>query len=460
MSLKLPKMKENGNKLDSNQLTPTLYSEFSKCLKDAIGILGQKILTDFIQGYDVKTKSINIENVEYRYKFESPKKYLTYFGEIEINRSLYQHDRGGDCHFPLDKKWGMVNEYAAPEVQEAVLYSTAHLTPKEVEELLKKSSFFNPSATAIKNLINESAIVISKNEEEINNQILKNECITPQAKILVSSMDGVNVLLREKGVKKGKKNQRPKIKKTTEKKNTCYKNAMVGTISFYERRKEDKKHPNRLETKYISRMPEEKAVNFKKQFENQLKDTLKKCDNNIDKLLLFDGARGLWNYAAGNDLYNDFEKLIDFYHTTDHLSKAAEALFGKKNEKANKWFNKYRESLLNNEDGAKNVIRSIQYYSDKLKLRKISNELVKVELTFFRRNKDKMNYYHFLSKGWPIGSGPVEAACKSIVKTRLCRSGMRWSILGGQAILNLRTFVKSNRWDQFWSIYQELKQCA
>jgi len=68
----------------------------------------------------------------------------------------------------------------------------------------------------------------------------------------------------------------------------------------------------------------------------------------------------------------------------------------------------------------------------------------------------KMEYKRFRDNGWPIGSGPVEGACKNIVKQRLCRSGMRWSIPGGQAILTLRTIVKSNRWKEFWNACKKL----
>ena len=62
-----------------------------------------------------------------------------------------------------------------------------------------------------------------------------------------------------------------------------------------------------------------------------------------------------------------------------------------------------------------------------------------------------MDYAAYKEKGWPIGSGVIEAACKSVVKQRMCRSGQRWSIKGGQAILNLRAIVKSERWDSFWN---------
>ena len=71
---------------------------------------------------------------------------------------------------------------------------------------------------------------------------------------------------------------------------------------------------------------------------------------------------------------------------------------------------------------------------------------------------DLMDYARFRRNGWPIGSGPVEAACKSVVKTRLCRSGMRWSRSGGQNILSLRTYVKSHRWDAMWRQYKRIER--
>jgi len=66
-----------------------------------------------------------------------------------------------------------------------------------------------------------------------------------------------------------------------------------------------------------------------------------------------------------------------------------------------------------------------------------------------------MKYSEYRAAGLPIGSGVVEAACKTLVGQRFKRAGMRWSIDGGQKILNLRAAVLSNRWDLFWNCHQE-----
>lgn len=138
------------------------------------------------------------------------------------------------------------------------------------------------------------------------------------------------------------------------------------------------------------------------------------------------------------------------------MSLAAEALFGKGSSQGRAWYDKYRKKLLEEDLGARSVLHSIDYYKQTSALPKSRREALDAQRTFFRRNQAKMTYADFRRRGLPIGSGPVEAACKTLVKTRLCRSGMRWSRKGGQRILDLRTYVKSNRWDPFWNEYKKL----
>lgn len=63
-----------------------------------------------------------------------------------------------------------------------------------------------------------------------------------------------------------------------------------------------------------------------------------------------------------------------------------------------------------------------------------------------------MDYHAYTKKRLPIGSGVVEAACKTLVSERLKQSGMRWTIRGGQAILTLRSQMQSDRWENAWGL--------
>ena len=276
---------------------------------------------------------------------------------------------------------------------------------------------------------------------------------------MVASMDGVNVLLREQGAVQGRPAERPRSKEKAGKQ-TAYRNAMTGVVSLYAFPADPLQRPDRLQSRYTARMPQNRAVTFKEQFEQEIRAAEAQATPDIIKIFLCDGHRGIWSYAQDNPLYGRYEKLLDFYHSTEHLSRASEALFGKGSERGQAWYNRWRVKLLEQEDAAAALIRSIAYYIRQVSLSKSRSKAARAEKTFFERNKHLMRYADFLRRGLPIGSGPVEAACKSIVKTRLCRSGMRWSRQGGQYILDLRCFVKSNRWDTFWKEYVRLKRAS
>jgi hypothetical protein len=75
-------------------------------------------------------------------------------------------------------------------------------------------------------------------------------------------------------------------------------------------------------------------------------------------------------------------------------------------------------------------------------------------LTYFRNHASRMNYPEYLKRGWQIGSGSVESACKNVINQRLNMGGMRWGEEGGDALAHLRALFCSDadQWDAFWSL--------
>ena len=116
--------------------------------------------------------------------------------------------------------------------------------------------------------------------------------------------------------------------------------------------------------------------------------------------------------------------------------------------KAAAQFKKYRHLLRHEPDGVNRVIRALLY----LRSKSPGNERIAQVLGYFRGNRHRMGYADAKAQGLPIGSGVVEAACKTLVTERLKRSGMRWGPGGGQAILTLRSLVQSRRFDYAWSL--------
>lgn len=105
-------------------------------------------------------------------------------------------------------------------------------------------------------------------------------------------------------------------------------------------------------------------------------------------------------------------------------------------------------------------MRSLVSFQQRTPLTGKRKDELKTEVTFFKKNKKLMKYYNFNKRGLPIGCGPIEAAAKTIVRQRMCRSGMSWSRVKGQHVLTVRSYVKSGLWDKAWEYYVKLKKAA
>lgn len=97
------------------------------------------------------------------------------------------------------------------------------------------------------------------------------------------------------------------------------------------------------------------------------------------------------------------------------------------------------------------LIRAARYRRSLIK----KNPEIELEIKYLQNNRKRMNYFELRQKNLPIGSGVVEAACKNLIGARMKKSGMRWSVDGGQTILTLRSILLSNRWEKYWSYFIE-----
>lgn len=433
--------------------------------ESVIKIIGQAVtqaaaegLKTYLEKNEIRENTVMHQGQKYHFNRTSDKGFHTPFGKIVLKRRLYQNQEG-QSFVPLDHAWNMEHQFATIEVREAVLYALALMPASEVHPLFEKCSHFQMAESSLKKI----AVNIGDDLENVVEDYLetiRQEEVIPEdeTKVVAVSMDGANVLLQEPGKKKGRKRQRPgERKQETEggfDSPTSYKNAVVGSVSLYGDVPPNEKAPVRLQSRYLARMPEDKSPTLKRQLQNEVEATLQRLPDGITKIFVSDAAQGIRKEIDSNKLFDDFEKIVDFYHATDHLSNAAEAIFGKGNPEGDTWYESKRRVLLEDLDGSEKVYRSLLYFQKQYRYTKDRKASLSKEVVFFCNNKDRMEYKRFRDNGWPIGSGVIEAACKSVVKCRLCRSGMRWTRHGGQTILTLRSLLKSKRWDAFWSLYK------
>jgi hypothetical protein len=165
-----------------------------------------------------------------------------------------------------------------------------------------------------------------------------------------------------------------------------------------------------------------------------------------EKVFIGDGAEWIWNIASGR--FKDAVQIVDFYHACEHLQTICKLL--EKDDKCiRSLFKKWRRRLKNN--GLSKLMNEIEQRAETL-----SPELKKAvldEIPYFRKNADRMKYRTFIRKGYFIGSGAVEGACRHIVAQRAKLSGMRWLCHGAQNVLCFRSIIKSGLFDDFCSSY-------
>lgn len=419
----------------AGELTPRSLSEFEHELHGALGELGRAVEKAVLEDADVEQPSIEHGGTRHYWKYKGPQEYQCLFGKIEVQRSVYQAN-GQRTVCPLEINAGILHHHLTPAAAEFVAYSTAHMVSAELAEFCRRWQFLTPSETVIKQVAAEVGEISERLSSLYEQRIHNEEPPVEGASVVTFSRDATSVNIRGEG----------------------WRQAQAGTISFYgkqvEKDNEEKKR-ERLRTVYLGQMPEEKAATFEKKFDREVERTLQTVSPGAQLVCIADGAMSNWKYFESHPELKDAEHVNDFWHAAEYLFKVSEALFGQGTAKAQAWFRKYRRILKTEDGGVDRIIRSIRYYRKSRKIRSAQKlETIRTALRYFTRNRQRMDYAEYRRRGLPIGSGVVEAACKTVVGHRLKRSGMRWSIEGGQSILNLRTVVLSRRWDYFWNCHE------
>ena len=444
---------------DLSRLTPDVAEQVSGALQQTLAAAGQAGYRAFLLSHETDQDLVRDTQGEvYRFKKVSNRAFMTPFGKLSVPRRCYQNKTDTKSYVPLDAAWDMERHYMTPQVREAVLFSCAMITPNETVQLLSKCALFEPDATSIKREVVQTGEQIKAHRDALDQAVRSEESPPEGTKALVVSADGATVLMNERGVHFGRSAQRPGGE-TSKEKPTAYRVAMVGSVTYYGDPVAPGKRPERLQSHYQAHMPERGCPTFKTFLEAELDAVDSQALPDVPRILLLDGARELWNYFDKNSRYDAYHRCIDFWHAVEHLSVTAEALFGS-GPQAKRWYEKYYAVLHDSDDGAARIGRSIDYYAVKLKRNKTRAKHLNEQRTYFKRNGKRMTYATFRQNGWPIGSGPIEAACKTLIKTRLGRSGMRWTRSGGQNILAIRTYVKSNRWDKAWRHIKRMERAA
>ena len=364
---------------------------------------------------DTDGSAIDIAGEVMRTKGEQPKAYQTPYGEVVVKRHVYQRSGGGKTYCPLEREARIIMT-STPLFAKQVSSKLAYGSAREVQRDLGENHRRPVAVSYIQRVSEAVASIIEAKEESWN-------YVPPQLEVEIASvaigLDGTCMLLCESG----------------------WREAMVGTISLYDAQGE------RQHTIYIGATPEYGKAKFLERLEREITRTKARYPQ-ATYIGIADGAAANWQFLQRHTT----EQVLDFYHASGYLGAVAVALYPKDLTAQQQWLDEKCHQLKHDAGSAAQLYQQMRELSDSQAHPKTIQDNLTATVTYFQNHLHQMNYAVYRDQHYPIGSGVTEAACKTVIKQRLCCSGMRWKEAGAAVILSLRTLVlTSTRWNQFWN---------
>lgn len=366
--------------------------------------------------FDTDGTPIRIGDTKWTARGRFNKTYQTIWGEVDVERYTYQSPKGGRQFCPLEKDARIILT-ATPGFAKLVSSKYAELGSSRVLFDLEQNHQRTIARSYLKNLCDAIGAVVQA--KEVTWTYALPEMPAPVKSVAVG-IDGTCMLLTESG----------------------WREAMVGTLSLYDGK------GKRLHTIQMGATPEFGKNSFYTRFDRELEQIRKRYPKACF-IGIADGAKSNWEYLKPRT----DKQTVDFWHATGYLGKAAEAMFiGKRKEAIKReWLDNACHKLKHNVGAASRLLREMFEYSQLRELPSIQQEKLNSAISYFTNNKRRMTYVGNVENNIPIGSGVTEAACKTLIKQRLCNSGMRWKEKGAAAVISLRSLAHTDcRWDQFW----------
>jgi len=162
------------------------------------------------------------------------------------------------------------------------------------------------------------------------------------------------------------------------------------------------------------------------------------------QVVMGDGAEWIWNLVAEH--FPEAIQIVDLYHARQHLWELARRLYPNDEGKQKAWMKLHQKRLLDRGRIEKLVgaLRAIRSRNPEV------TEKIRAEADYFERNAERMRYPKFRRQHLFVGSGVIEAGCKTVVASRLKRSAMFWTVRGANAILALRCSLLNGRFEDYW----------
>jgi hypothetical protein len=388
--------------------------ETEEAIQQALNEAGVLATAEALKQFDTDGTPLQLGATRWTSKGQEPKIYQTPYGEAQVDRHVYQTGEGGTTFCPLERDARIVltstprfamqvsNKYGeGPAARVVTDLAENHGRPVSL-------AFVQDTAMAV-------AAVVQLKEQQW-------QYATPKLDRPVSTVgigvDGTCMLVVDEG----------------------HRQAMVGSISLYD------KEGERLHTIYLAAAPEYGKAEFYQRVTREI-DHVQRLYPKAHTSGIADGSEDNWTFLRQ---FTD-DECVDFYHASAYLDWVAKAVHPRSPMARHEWVGDRRYKLRHEKGYAKKLLAEMESLPTAGLSETVLEELEKAK-TYFTNHHQQMNYAERERANLPIGSGVTEAACKTIIKMRMCRGGAKWKEDGAKAVLSLRTLIYTEgRWQQFWA---------
>lgn len=386
-----------------------LREQFNGVLSDAVSAC--------LERFDTDGEPLLVGGVEFTSKGRSPAVYQCSGGACTLERHVYQSSKGGRTFCPLEDR-ARILENATPCFAEMLACKYSRQSGRSVQSDLERCHQRRVSLDYIQSVAERTGKVAVAREKARPYELRAD--LNEVAAVVIMADATCTAIVGED-----------------------YKQVCCGAFCLMDSAGE------RLETIYLAQVPEEGKTTFWEAMERERLRLAEAVGPDVPWFGVCDGAPDIQAWLEERcDVLT-----LDFYHLSTYIHAVKEA-FGRTPQQQQAWAARTLHAMKHDEGTAAKLLGRIRRKAKEAGAEpggELSRRL-SATIGYLERNLERLEYALVREEHMPIGSGIIEAACKCVVKERVCGSGMRWKRTALQGVLTLRSLDKSSdRWDQFWT---------
>jgi hypothetical protein len=363
--------------------------------------------------------------------------YYTMTGPVRLKRALYRKlgTRNARVVDAISVRTGAVGDGWLPWTAQAMAQLLQQGTSREAQQTARQMGRLPYSRASFERVPHEVAAQYLPHQVDIEQALIEELEIPKQTRSISQALDRVALPMAEPRKRAPGRPRKDAPKRPVSR---AWRMAYCGTLTLHDA------HGQSLHTIRYGCMPKADAAALAQRMATDAQRLLTSRPR-LSLTMLADGAPEMWKllgaaHLPGHEPY----QIVDFWHVVEKLHPAAAAIHGA--DDAHGVIARWKRMLRERPQGAAAILRELELSGCEHKL--IAGEQpVHEAITYLRNNGSRMDYRDARRRGLPIGSGNVEATCKTLVGVRMKRCGARWKERTGEHVLQLRALALSDRLD-------------